>query len=341
MHRHLLWLLLSAYVVAGLAPDLGLAIRGVGLGSVEAFGTSTQVSLPLLLLGFLLFNAGLGVRADRLRGLVRDPRLLLLGLGANVLVPIAFLHGIAPALGLWHDSSEVQSILIGIALVAAMPIAGSSTSWSQHGEGDLALSLGLVLFSTVLSPWTTPLVLKAVTPLLAPEYADAVRAFGGESTGLLLGLFVMLPALLGVAVGSACGKDGFSPIRSWLKLLNSIVLLVLVYANASAALPESMANPDVDFLLLALAVVASLCVIAFATGRLLGKLTSAEKSQETALMFGLGMNNNGTGLVIASVVLAAHPRVMLPILIYNLVQHLVAGTVTWLRRPPSAHFAHS
>ena len=104
MHRHLLWLLISAYVVAGLAPELGLAIRDVGLGRVDSFGTSTQVSLPLLLLGSLLFNAGLGVRADRLRGLVRDPRLLLLGLGANVLVPIAFLHGIAPALGLWHDS---------------------------------------------------------------------------------------------------------------------------------------------------------------------------------------------------------------------------------------------
>jgi bile acid:Na+ symporter, BASS family len=44
-------------------------------------------------------------------------------------------------------------------------------------------------------------------------------------------------------------------------------------------------------------------------------------------MFGLGMNNNGTGLALASMTLAAHPRVMLPIIFYNLAQHLVAGGV--------------
>jgi hypothetical protein len=31
-------------------------------------------------------------------------------------------------------------------------------------------------------------------------------------------------------------------------------------------------------------------------------------------MFGLGMNNNGAGLALASMTLAAHPRVMLPII---------------------------
>jgi len=44
-------------------------------------------------------------------------------------------------------------------------------------------------------------------------------------------------------------------------------------------------------------------------------------------MYGLGMNNNGTRLVLASLVLASYPRVMVPIIFYNLVQHLVAGSV--------------
>ena len=39
------------------------------------------------------------------------------------------------------------------------------------------------------------------------------------------------------------------------------------------------------------------------------------------------MNNNGTGLVLASMALADHPRVLLAIIFYNLVQHLVAGIV--------------
>ena len=52
-------------------------------------------------------------------------------------------------------------------------------------------------------------------------------------------------------------------------------------------------------------------------------------------MFGLGMNNNGTGLVLASLTLAAHPAVMLPIIFYNLVQHVVAGIVDFAL--PHAH----
>jgi len=44
-------------------------------------------------------------------------------------------------------------------------------------------------------------------------------------------------------------------------------------------------------------------------------------------MYGLGMNNNGTGLVLASLTLASYPRIMIPIIFYNIVQHLVAGAV--------------
>jgi BASS family bile acid:Na+ symporter len=44
-------------------------------------------------------------------------------------------------------------------------------------------------------------------------------------------------------------------------------------------------------------------------------------------MFGLGMNNNGAGLVLAAMALGNHPEVMLPIIFYNLVQHLMAASV--------------
>jgi BASS family bile acid:Na+ symporter len=76
-----------------------------------------------------------------------------------------------------------------------------------------------------------------------------------------------------------------------------------------------------------LGLVVSLCVLSFAVGGWVARLVQAEAAQRTALVFGLGMNNNGTGLVLAALALADHPRVLLPILCYNLVQHLVAGAV--------------
>jgi BASS family bile acid:Na+ symporter len=60
-------------------------------------------------------------------------------------------------------------------------------------------------------------------------------------------------------------------------------------------------------------------------GWFLPKLLKLGYPERIALMFGLGMNNNGTGLVLASMALKDHPLVMLPIIFYNLGQQVIAG----------------
>ncbi len=113
--------------------------------------------------------------------------------------------------------------------------------------------------------------------------------------------------------------------RPYVKVVNSVILLALNYSNAAISLPQSIADPDPDFLAVILAIVGSLCVLAFVVGWGTARLLGAGREQQVALMFALGMNNNGTGLVLASMALADHPRVMLPIIFYNMIQHLVAG----------------
>ena len=70
----------------------------------------------------------------------------------NLAVPLVFLALMATALRAWHNPDEAAIVLVGLALVSSMPIAGSSTGWAQTADGDMALSLGLVLGSTLLSP---------------------------------------------------------------------------------------------------------------------------------------------------------------------------------------------
>ena len=132
------------------------------------------------------------------------------------------------------------------------------------------------------------------------------------------------------------GERRVTAAKPALKLLNTGVLLFLNYSNVSASLPQAIAQPDPDFLAATLAIVVGLCVLMFAAGWSLARLFRAARDRRVALMFGLGMNNNGTGLVMASLALANHPRVLLLIIFYNLVQHLVAGVVDRLiRRGPS------
>jgi BASS family bile acid:Na+ symporter len=325
VHEHFIWLLLGSYAAAALWPALGLMVRDVSFGSVALLGERTTVSLPVLMLASLLFNAGLGVQTSQLRKLARRPAMLLAGLAANLLIPIAFIFGVTRAMGPWHNPDEVQQILIGLALVASMPIAGSSTAWSQNADGNLALSLGLVLGSTLLSPLTTPLALHAVGLMARGDYAAILHDLADSGTGTFLAVGVILPSLGGIAARLALGERRAGAIKPRLRLVNSAILLLLNYSNASLSLPQAIARPDADFLVVTVGIVLGSCLVAFASGWGIARVLDATPDQRTSLMFGLGMNNNGTGLVLASMVLADHPRVMLPIIVYNLVQHLVAA----------------
>jgi BASS family bile acid:Na+ symporter len=327
VHRYFLWWVLAAYTVAAVWPWLGSAARQVTILRVVVLQESVAVSLPMLLLALLLFNAGLGAESAELAKVARQPLVVVAGLAVNLVMPVAFLLVLFQALQFWHNPDETQNILVGLAVVAAMPIAASSTAWSQNANGNVALSLGLVVLSTLLSPLTTPLALRALGSLATGDYAEALRQLSGQHTGAFLGICVVLPSLVGLLIRPLLGGRRMACLKPRLKFGNAIVLLFLCYANASLSLPDLVAQPDWDFMAVVLAVVVALCLAAFATGWLLARLLGVDESQRRSLMFGLGMNNNGTGMVLASTSLAALPGTVLPVLAYNLVQHLVAGGV--------------
>jgi BASS family bile acid:Na+ symporter len=327
IHHHLLWFLISAYAIATVLPTAGLWIRNVTFGDVSLFGTQLHVSLLLLLLATLMFNAGLGVKTSHLKSLAQKTRVLIAGLTANLLVPMTYIFLVTLVMQLWYEPDEAQHILVGLALVAAMPIAGASTAWAQNSNGNLALSLGLVLSSTVLSPVITPMALQVFGEMASEEYEVVLQDLAAYGSAGFLGLWIVLPSVLGLCVRFAVPEAQLSAVMPIIKLINAIVLLLLNYSNASVSLPQAVADRDFDFLAVTLAITAGLCFTAFASGYGLSRLFKVDEADRVSLMYGLGMNNNGTGLVLASLALASYPRVMVPIIFYNLVQHLVAGTV--------------
>ena len=327
VHHHLLWFLLGVYALAAVFPAAGLAIRQVSFGTLSFFQTETQVSVLLVLLAILMFNAGLGLKTSHLKALIHHKWVLLAGLSANVLIPIGYIFCISLLLLLWHNPQEAQHILVGLALVAAMPIAGASTTWTQNSNGNLALSLGLVLLSTVLSPIITPWAFYVFGEMASNEYEAVLHNVSAYGSGGFLGLWVVFPSLLGLSIRMAISEVALTAVMPYIKLMNSVVLLVLNYSNASVSLPKAVAEHDWDFLAVTLIITTGLCLTAFGVGYWLSRRFGLDQAEAIALMYGLGMNNNGTGLVLASLTLAPYPRVMVPIIFYNLVQHLVAGTV--------------
>lgn len=319
-HRHLLPLVVTAYALAAVLPAPGLWVRGCVLASA---GGAT-LPLTTAFLAVLLFAASVGASVSDLGGVVRRPLAVFAGLAANLLIPVAFLLVLRFGLQMWHDSREADSLLLGLAVVAAMPVAGSSAAWSSSAGGNVALSLGLVLGSTLLSPLTTPLVF-ALTGASAGGVADP----GAGASGFLLAV-VVVPSVAGLLVRRVIGNEWTARLKPLLKGVTAVVLLVLCYCNAAVALPQVMAHPDWDFLALTTATAAGLCVTAFAAGWGVAWAVRAGEADRRALLFGLGMSNNGTGLALAATALNSLPWAVCAVLTYNLIQHVVAGGVSRL-----------
>jgi BASS family bile acid:Na+ symporter len=269
----------------------------------------------------------LGTRIQELHNIKKHPSLVLIGILANTLIPLIYITLFQMLGQFWHSHLELQHILVGLALVAAMPIAGSSTAWSQNVNGNLALSLGLVVISTMISPWTTPLVLHAIGFLASGEYAEALHNLAKYGTGAFLTFSVVFPSLLGLGARHFIGERRIRPFSPYLKFFNLLNLLLLSYSNAAISLPQAFHNPDWDFLILIITVTTGLCLLAFGAGWLISRLYHTTRAEQSSLMFGLGMNNNGTGLVLSSMALAQYPLVMVPIIFYNLSQQVIAGLV--------------
>jgi bile acid:Na+ symporter, BASS family len=319
---------MASYLMGGLFPGFGLMIKDTSFGIFTFIGGSQiNVSLSLLMLSLLLFNAGLNIDNSQLVNLLKQPKILMSGLLANLIIPILFTFIVSIVMMSWHSQDEVQNILVGLALIASMPIAASSTAWSQKSNGNLALSLGLVVFSTMLSPFTTPLGLHTVGFITKGDYSSDLHEIAQQGTSAFLFISVLLPTILGIILHFLLPKTFIEEAKMPIKDFNLLNLILLNYANASIVLPHVFKQPDWDFLLIILLITGSLCLFAFFVGSQIAKLFKSSISEKSALMFGLGMNNNGTGLVLASLSLADHPNIMLPIIFYNLIQHIVAGYI--------------
>ena len=196
IHRYFLWFLVGSYVIAGLAPGVGLSIKNQTFGTVNLFGESTTITLPTVLLGFLLFNAGLGTQIAGYAASARIGRFSLWDWSPIWSYRLLLFSASRPGWRLARDPDEVQNILVGLALVASMPIAGSSTAWSQNANGDLADSAWGSCWdrrSSVRGRRLSPCM-----PSDSCTTGDTLRILhelASTGTGVFLFLCVLLPSL--------------------------------------------------------------------------------------------------------------------------------------------------
>lgn len=325
VHRNLLWLLVASYLLAGLFPGPGKLIRGLSLTRT----TGDEVSAPLLLLALLLFCGAAVVRWSQLRELMHRPGILLMGLVAIWLVPSLFVSALGWVLPSLLGDFVTSGMLVGLALVAAMPVANSSVAWCQNAHGNVALSLGLIVLTIVLSPVATPQMLNLMGLSLSAQETQQCEQLVTRFSGTFFIVWVILPSLAGMTFNWLLGLEWIDRLRGSLRMISAATLLTLNYANASLAMPDAFDEEAPKTILISSILAVMLSAFGIASGWLLSRVLAVDEPSKTALMFGFSMKHTGLALVLAGHVLHTEPRVILMIVLATLLQHVVAGIADW------------
>jgi bile acid:Na+ symporter, BASS family len=331
LQRNCFWLLVACYALAALWPMPGRAMRDWRW--TPAALPAAEFTLPLVLLALLLFCAAVQADVAQIRAIGSRPVALVSGTLAVWAAPVLLVFVAAVVVPLVVDRKSTAELLVGLALVASMPVANSSVGWTQLVRGNLALSLALVLVTIFLCPWVTPWLLSWLRLTLSASDQANFQTLIDNFTGTFFILWVILPTAAGLACRHSLGRERVAAIASWLTFTSVTSLLLLNYANAAMALPEVFAQSQFSVLATTAILAAALSAVGLAAGWLLARLLRQDAETRLALMFGLGMKHTGLALLLAGAVLAQQRLAILMIVLATLAQHLLAGLVQWRSRP--------
>ncbi len=328
--RHFLWLLVGCYGLAALWPGPGLAMRG-WRWSPATVG-ETPITLPLLLLTLMLFSAAVLTDVRQIRTVLLHPTVLAVTLLAVWLGP-AVLLVVAGWVVPWAvDGQATAGLLVGLALIAAMPVANSSVGWTHHANGNLAIGLTLVVLSISLCPWVTPWLLQLLGSSLSPRDQAYCQALVNEFSGVFFIVWVLLPTAAGFATRFVVSERRVEAMKNPITLLSAVALLLLNYLNSALALPK-IHHIAPRLLVTTVVLAIALSVVGLVIGWTLARVLRLTDETRSALLFGLSMKHTGLALILAGAVLADQPLAILIIVLATLMQHFLAGLVGWWLLP--------
>ncbi|MFD6287726.1 sodium-dependent transporter [Streptomyces sp. NPDC060205] len=341
MHTHAAsWLRRRLGRAVVLAYTLALFLPGPGLWLRRPHAsppTHLTLNAPPLLLSLVLFSAGLQVPVRALGHVLRRPKALLAGLVLHLAIPSAVVPLVAFLLRRTPDTDGGSGLLTAMILIVAMPVAAGATVWTDKGDGDQPTMVGLVLASTLFSPLTTPFLLHVLAPLLSGGYAHVLAATGRLIQGGFGLTSVVLPCSAGLLGTSALPARWLSRLQSAVAPLAMTGSLLLTYVNASGALGSALARPRPLLFVAAPAVAALVCLLSLALGRTAARVLRLEASAASSVTLACGMNNSSASAVLITTSLPDKPHLLLPVLVYGLLQKTAANRVVTRGRHASTH----
>ena len=256
-----------------------------------------------------MFDLGLALKPSDFKFIITRPKPVLLGLfGQIVLLPL-IAWGIAV---LFHLSPYYT---IGLMLIACSPGGSSSNVFSMLARGDVALSVTLTAFSSIITLFTLPLIMAWVTA----SVGAAVNIQLPVGNLLMQNIVLMaVPVGLGLLI-SVKWPDAAAKMHAVLKQIAMPGLIILV----SIFLYQHRQTIAREFTTLGMMTFA-LIMFSTVSGAILAQLFHQSRKVRRTLVIEIGMQNAAQAVMIACSPLIFNNEVIaIPAIIYALMMNII------------------
>ncbi|MCD8082274.1 MAG: bile acid:sodium symporter family protein, partial [Clostridiales bacterium] len=185
--------------------------------SVIAFfwndGFAWTTNYTSVFLGAAMFGMGLTIKMGDFQVIITHPKEILIGCIAQYTVMPIVAWALAVLLKLPED------LALGVILVGCCPGGTASNVITYIADGDVALSVGMTILSTLLAPIMTPLLVYA----LAGAWVEVSLLAMINSVVRV----ILIPVLLGIVIRSLFGKQ-IQKISEVLPLISVIAIVMII-----------------------------------------------------------------------------------------------------------------
>ncbi|WP_200410865.1 bile acid:sodium symporter family protein [Virgibacillus salexigens] len=268
-----------------------------------------------ILLGIVMFGMGMNMKPVDLKLVLTKPIPVLIGVLIQFSIMPLIAYGIATLLQL------PPMLAAGIILVGCVPGGTASNVMVYLAKGNVALSIAMTSFSTLLSPMLTPLLLY----LLAGQWMP-VNPF---AMFLSIIQVIIIPIALGIIIQKFLPNIVEKSSQA-LPFISVIAISGVVAAVVSGNTENIAASGILIFLTV---------IIHNLSGLLLGYVIAMalrlDADMRRAISIEVGIQNAGLGVSLANTHFAQQPLTALPGAV-AVVTHVINGSILasiWSRRP--------
>ena len=262
-------------------------------------GFAWMTNYTSVFLGVIMFGMGLTIRMNDFKVVFSRPKEVIIGAVAQyTIMPLAA----------WVFCKVMHlpaDLALGVILVGCCPGGTASNVITYIAGGDVALSVGMTIVSTLAAPLMTPFLVY----VLAGAWVEV--SFWAMVLSVIK--VILVPVLLGILLRSLAGEhvDKVSDVMP----LISVIAIVMIIGGIVAVNAEKILSCGVLVL-----------VVVAIHNFFVAKIFHVEYSRTTAIAIEVGMQNSGLAVSLAAANFAGNPLATLPGAIFS-VWHNISGSI--------------